>query len=307
MLDPSRRILLDASLEVAWAQWTVVGSAAASGRRATAIIDPEALVLLSLTLMDAEKRLWDLMAGWTPTASRLLSVGRTKNLLKVFPASTASRIRQFAKLAVDVGKDRRWENLAGAALDQAPRTGKVGRVVAELIEPPALTLRLRLGFGVGVKPDTLAFLLGTKGAWASVKEIAEATQYTTIGVRAGAEELAGARLVRETASRPVQYSVDVDAWARVLEIHAGAVPLWRHWSAVFALVADLSEWQTRDASTASPYVISSQARDFIERHRSAFERNRIIVPRPQDYVGEAYLTAFEETVVKLARWMRENV
>src|SRR5690242_8778015 len=102
MSDSSLRILVDASLEVAWAQWNVIGAAAASKRRATAIIDPEALVLVSLTLMDTERRLWDLMASWTTIGARLLSVRRTKNLLKVFPASTRTRIRQFARLAVEV-------------------------------------------------------------------------------------------------------------------------------------------------------------------------------------------------------------
>src|SRR5205085_9247560 len=131
-----------------------------SKRRAAAIIDPEALVLLSLTLMDTEKRLWDLIAGWIERASRLLSLQRTKNLLKTFPPSTLSRVRQLAMLAVEVGKDMRWKNLVGRGLDHAPRTGKRGRVIAELIEPPALTLRLRLGFGVGVKPDMLSFMLG---------------------------------------------------------------------------------------------------------------------------------------------------
>jgi len=86
-----------------------------------------------------------------------------------------------------------------------------------------------------VKADVLAFLLCLKGVWCSVKDIAEATGYTTIGARTSLEELAGARLIHETSSRPVEYSVESDAWARVLEIHPGSVPPWRYWFLLFLL------------------------------------------------------------------------
>lgn len=307
MLDSSIQIIRDAALEVAWAQWAVINAAAASRKRASATIDPEALVLLSLSLRGSEKRLWDLMAGWAVDCSRLLSVRRTKNLLGAFPDSSSHQIRQFARLAIDEGKDWRWQNLADIALKHAPRAGKSGRVIDELIEPPALMLRLRLGIGVGVKADVLAFLLCLKGTWSSVKDIAEATSYTTIGARTSLEELAGARLIHEKSGRPIEYSLESDAWARVLEIHPGSVPAWRHWSPLFAFVTDLLEWSTENANLASTYVTSSRARDLFEKHRLAFERNRIQLPRPQDYVGDAYLSAFEETLVRIAQWMRESV
>ena len=54
------------------------------------------------------------------------------------------------------------------------------------------------------------------------------------------------------------------------------------------------------------YVLSSHARDLVERHRNAFPQNQIKVPRPEDYPGEQYLHAFEETLRRLAGWLEES-
>jgi hypothetical protein len=88
----------------------------------------------------------------------------------------------------------------------------------------------------------------------------------------------------------------------------GSPPAWRDWQPVFAFIGHLSKWAEGDASLkASPYILSSHARDLFERHQSAFRRNRIAVPDPQDYPGEKYLGAFEETLRALGEWMQENV
>ena len=74
-------------------------------RHLRAVVDPEALVLASLVLLDQERRLGD-----------LLSVQRMKNLTADYPepvrAPLAHRVAWFATVARDVGKDLRWRSLA---------------------------------------------------------------------------------------------------------------------------------------------------------------------------------------------------
>jgi len=48
------------------------------------------------------------------------------------------------------------------------------------------------------------------------------------------------------------------------------------------------------------------ARDLVERHRIAFARNQIKVPRPEDYPDEKYLQAFEGMLRRLAGWLAES-
>jgi hypothetical protein len=176
-----------------------------------------------------------------------------------------------------------------------------------LTEPTALLLRLRAGFGVGIKADVLGFLLGMQGAWATARDITEATSYTSQAVRRALEDMAVARFLEVTRQTPAKYRVDPKGWTELLGIR-GTPPAWRDWQPVFAFVGDLSRWAEGKASLkASPYLVSSRARDLFERHQSAFRRNRIAVPHPQDYPGEKYLGAFEETLRALGGWMQENV
>jgi hypothetical protein len=44
----------------------------------------------------------------------------------------------------------------------------------------------------------------------------------------------------------------------------------------------------------------------VERHRIAFARNQVKVPHPEDYPGEEYLHAVEETLRRLAQGLEES-
>lgn len=291
----------------AWRQWRALGATASSAKPAAAIIDPEALVLLSLTLAEEERRFWDLLSWWARVGSPLLSVQRIKNLAGAYPEAVRLKLGQFAHLAHSEGGDFRWKALAQS---QHPRTIRLEKSLGKgptLTEPSALLFRLRGGLSVGIKADVLGFLLGMQGTWATARDITEATSYTSPAVRRALEDMAAARFLEVTRQTPAKYRVDPRGWMELLGIR-GAPPAWRDWQPAFAFIAHLSEWAEGDAGLkASPYIISSRARDLFERHQSAFRRNRIAVPDPQDYPGEKYLGAFEETLRALGEWMQENV
>ena len=79
--------------------------------------------------------------------------------------------------------------------EYVPRMKPLGSL--PLMEGPALTLRLRAGFGINAKADVLALLLGLAGAPADLKLIAAATAYTERAVRTAAEEMALAGFIQE--------------------------------------------------------------------------------------------------------------
>ncbi len=291
----------------AWRQWRGLGATAASAKPAAAIIDPEALVLLSLTLAEEERRFWDLLGWWARVGSPLLSVQRIKNLAGAYPEAVRLKLGQLAHLARSEGGDFRWKALARP---QPTRTIRLKKALGEqpaLTEPTTLLLRLRAGFGVGIKADVLGFLLGMQGNWASARDITEATSYTSQAVRRALEDMTVARFLEVARQIPAKYRVDPKGWMELLGIR-GAPPVWRDWQPVFAFIGDLSVWGEGDASLkASPDLISSRARDLFERHQSAFRRNRIAVPDPRDYPGEKYLGAFADTLRALGEWMQVNV
>jgi hypothetical protein len=307
LLTSALQRLKEVSKMAAWRQWRALGAGASSTKPAVALVDPEALMLLSLALTEDERRLWDLLAWWSRVGSPLLSVQRIKNLAGTYPEAVRLKLGQFAYLNLSEGGDFRWKPLARSHPVKTIRLKKSRGERPTLAEPSALLLRLRIGFGVGIKADVLGFLLGIQGAWASAREITEATSYTSQAVRRALEDMAKARLLEATREIPAKYRLDPRGWVELLGV-SGALPAWRYWHPVFALVAALLEWRaTPSFATATPYLLSSRARDLFERHQAALRRNRIGIPHPEDYPGEEYLQAFERTLRVLAQWMEENV
>lgn len=305
-LHKSLRQLRDAALGTLWRQWAALGAMTGERKTAQSLIDPEALVLASLSLGDMERRLWDLLRWWAEEGSSLLSVQRIRNLSPAYPETTSARMAEFAYLAHREGGDFRWRPLEGPLSERRGRPGKRVGKRPRLADPAALMLRLRIGLGVSVKTDLLAFLLGLGGMSAGVKTLAEALGYTPRALHRAVDDMAAAKLIDATGETPTAYRVDPRPWAELLGT-SGRPARWRDWSPVFACVAHLLGWVEReDPLKATPYLLSSKARDLMERHRAAFTRNRISIPNPDDYPGEAYLQAFEETLERLASWMEEN-
>jgi len=301
------RHLHETALGTLWRQWAALGALTAGGKHARGIVDPEGLVLLSLSLAEEEHRLWDLLNWWARVGATLISVQRIRNLAGRYPDQVRGRLGEFAHLAHHEGGDFRWRPLERPVSKRVIRLGKnLGRQ-PQLLVSPALMLRLRLGLGVGIKADLLAFLLGIGGARVSVRTIAEALAYTPRAVHRAVDDMAGARLIQAIEGTPKLYHVDPKPWIELLGTSRGAPPTWCEWPPVFAFVAALGEWaEGQNLLKASPYVLSSQARDLMERHRIAFTRNQISIPYPDDYSGEAYIQGFEKTLTTLASWMEEN-
>jgi hypothetical protein len=110
-----------ATLQVVWRQWQALGAQAASpsvqGRRPLqALIDPEALLLVSLFLMSDECGLPELLHEWGRTNSALLNVQRARKLATGYPARIRrhllNQLAGFAIVARDKGNDARWRSIA---------------------------------------------------------------------------------------------------------------------------------------------------------------------------------------------------
>ncbi len=297
--------LREAAADAAWIQWQALGGQAAVRRAPASIVDPEALVLFSLWMRDDEPRLVDFLYGFAELGSRMLSVQRLRRVMTTFPADAPARVASFAAAVRHFGKDPRWTRLAGEQRAKPGRPGKSTSPTVRLSEPPALMLRLRTAFGVDVRTDVLAYLIGRRESWASVREIAAALGYAKFSVRNACEALAAARFVTAGEERPVTYYADAGRWRPFLGL--SEAPPWQPWISVYALVLRLLAWfRTEGARPMSDSLMSSLARDVIEADAGVLKQLQLAVPVPRDHLGEAYLPAFERTVTVLADWLRRN-
>ena len=293
-----------ALLDAAWAQWRTLGMGVAGTKQCRSIIDPEALVFASLWLSDTEPRLARVLRMWAADGSRLLSVQRTRNLSPDYSASVNAKLGGFARHAVDKGKDLRWKPLAQGREPAVREAWKVEQASPVLAAPGSLLLRLRVGMGVGIKPDVLAYLLGSAGARRSISAIADATHYYTRAVRRTVEEMVAGRFIDAAATAPASYHVRLEPWAMVLHL-PDASPVWVYWHELFALGAALAD-AASNAGRESRYLQSSRARDVMERHRLAFDLNGVPLAPAVDHPGEEYLVALQSDVVELARRITNN-
>jgi hypothetical protein len=299
--------LIESAIEAAWIQWGSLGSFLESDRSAISMVDPEALLLVSLVLRQQEKRLWNVAASWARNGSRLFSVQRIKNLLEAFPEDTKSKMAEFASLAKTEGGDFRWRSLAGSEASPIPRGQLLGDSYPEIWDTSALLLRLRLAFGMGIVPDLLGFLLSLRGEWASARLIARATNFSVYSIRRTADNMAVSRLIESTEEKPVEYRIKTREWCDLLNID-GELPAWRYWYQVYSFIADvIGVAATRETSDQSPYLLATILRDIAEKHEDVFTLNRIEIPDPKRFPGEEYIDAFHKMILTLSSWIRDSV
>lgn len=355
--------LRESLLTVAWRQWRALGAGAAGGRPSVSdraggpgdqgnrrllhtLVDPEALVLVSLLLADHERRLGDLLHAWGARNSDLLSVQRMKNLKATYPEAArgplAQRLAWFATVARDEGKDLRWRSLAqgwsgmsagdpeetegpegpAGSQDEAPaEAGSLGRMYGahaprnsqtkvraarvRLVARSTLMLRLRLGFGVGVKADLVTFLLARAEEWATVRDIADATGYTVAAVRRAAEDMAEARLIESRARQPAGYRATRDAWVPLLGLRY-PTPGWGSWHERFRFAIAFLHWA--EAARERPlgaYAFGVQGRQLLEQYHVAFERDLDMVWSSHSAV-EDWGEFVGRAVRSLGSWMEET-
>ena len=261
--------LRNAAVRAAWRQWSTIFTLAVDERRASAIVDPEALLLISIGLREHEPRLWRVSRAWARVGARLLSVQRTKNLAREFTGDISSGLAEFAWIAEVEGNDMRWKVLA-ATVERSRSKRKERQATPTLASPAALMLRLRLGLGVGIKPDVLTYLVGLAGGRATIQQITAATHYYGRAVRRAVEDLVAAGFDQSWSTAPASYGVNLDVWHHLLEIDPEDPPAWRVWASSYAFVQAVSQW-IENNPPQSATVAASEAHDLATLHSGALD------------------------------------
>lgn len=262
-------------------------------------------MLVSLSLSTNERRFWDVLTEWSIVGARLLSVQRVKNLASSYPESVLELVREYALFVHSQAGDARWRSVySGHRLDRARPRRKHWHGQLSIESDPTLMLRLRLGLGVNMRADVLAFLLALRGASASVRHIAEALGYTKAATRRATEDLTGARLIHVTSEvRPDTYSVEPGAWSRVLGLE-DQPPEWNRWQSVFEFVAALDEWERSSRERKlSEYALESLGSEITKRFWPVFEDRERVAGHKRGGGRQKTDFSFEARTLALCDWM----
>ena len=147
--------LQGALLNRAWIQWAALGIDA-TVERDDAVVDPEALIVLTAELGDADARLRDLSTDWCVTYGRYVNGSRLKQVARELgtPDDIDRRVRGH-------GRGIRRSSLADG--DASPARTTSGATRPDSTRPksrPRLRIRLRAAFGVNARADILAGAVG---------------------------------------------------------------------------------------------------------------------------------------------------
>lgn len=289
ILETATGALHDAFVSCVWSQWMLLGGTADAARPGGAVppIDPEALLLASLVLLEAEPRLADVLHGWLRANSALVSVQRFRNLAPHYAGLAApegaARLAWLAQVARVDAKDARWRGFpmpAAASILRAPSARAREKAPPPVLRPSAphqLLLRVRLGFGVSIKADVITYLLEQGADWRTIREIAAALTYTVAPVRRALEDLANAAFLERRTGHPVHYRADAARWRSFLGT-SGDVPRWGEWDARFRFAAEWLTWARAPRRTPfTSYVLSVEARERFARFPEVFEASAALV------------------------------
>ncbi len=83
-LGEFKSAVLENLLELLWRQWSALGVSGSSRTQEKSVVDPEALLLLTLTVARYDVRLFDEVLEWVDVNGVFLNVHRLKNLLKQY-------------------------------------------------------------------------------------------------------------------------------------------------------------------------------------------------------------------------------
>jgi hypothetical protein len=268
--------LLEAALEVAWRQWTAIGVA---GNRASRryIVDPEALLLATLTVGRSDPRLFDESMDWVTANAPLIDMARLRRLGKSAGAGPKRLLRVVASLAVEHGKSSSLREIAWAGVvgredhpeyaseplflkesgaghwtETDPRFASEGFTRAPLVlrgmsmppdprRSPCLRFRARSLVGLGPRAEVLTYLWTHD--WAYGRLIAERAAYGQASVAEYLSGLADAGFAdRRDDGRRLLYGLSTalkDA-AKPIPEYADWVGVWETATRLLGLLGDES-------------------------------------------------------------------
>lgn len=285
--------LQGALLNRAWIQWAALG-VNATVERDEAVVDPEALIVLTAELGDADARLRDLSTDWCVMYGRYVNGSRLKQVARELGTPDEIIGEYVATVATSGGPS--WP------MGTRPRPDYVRRNKARLDSAesrPRLRIRLRAAFGVNARADILAALLAASPGGLNAADLARVTRFTKPSVASALDALLLAGLV---TARAVGNERRFTLPPRV-PILPGLRPVVAQpdWVARFAVALEVLRFSVRD--DMSTVVRGIEARRLISQLADRISTERM--PKPfLDSGGDEFSIAFDRWIVHLVDWLR---
>jgi hypothetical protein len=317
-------------LGFAWRQWAQAGVSASAAGSDRWAIDPEALILFTIPVARRDPRLFDEVLDWLAANRRLLTVQRLRNLSDRFPVDPRLLGAVIAWAGEPVpshwAKTQRSqgqapENVPVFSQDVVGFVGEPDPVFAEYgyLRPRAVrsgksrepnvkipanfAFQLRHLFGPGSRSEVMRILLTFPDGALDAARISDEAGFAKRNVSDTLAGLVASRAVKARWSgNERHYTAYRNKWAALLEVGPSAeyIPAFVSWAHLLPASLEIMAWLDNEAETEdSEYLISSRARDLMERVNHDLEMAGLDVSPTRPTHGTAYLSTFADTVQSL--------
>lgn len=314
-------------LDFAWRQWAQAGVSANITGLDRWAIDPEALILFTIAVARRDPRLFDETLDWLAANRHFLSMQRLRNLSRRFPvdAKLVGAVIAWAGDSIPSqalkGRDLPSEQVPvfsrdvlsfigepdpvfaeyGYVRPRVVRSGKSGEPDVKM--PANFAFQLRHLFGPGSRSEVVRILLTFTDGPLDAARISDEAGFAKRNVSDTLAGLVASRAVKARWSRNERHFIVYrDKWATLLEVGLSAefLPEFVSWVHLLPASLEIIDWLDRVAVTEdSEYLISSRARDLMERVAPDLEMAGLDVLPKYPSHGTAYLSVFVDTVNSL--------
>lgn len=315
-------------LEFAWRQWAQMGLSANLAGSDRWAIDPEALIAFTIEVARRDPRLFDELLDWLAFNRQLVSVTRLRNLalrLPGDPGLVAAALAWAGEQVSSVQWPRR-QLAHGRTFDgdrvfstdvlnfvpkpdhtfagygyMRPRARRSGKSSAPNIGSPVnFAFQLRGLFGSGSRSEVMRVLITYPDGPLDAARISDEAGFAKRNVSETLAGLVDSRAVTARWSGNERlYSTHRSNWARLLEVGPSGsyLPDFVSWVHLLPASLEIMFWLDAEAySTESDYLVSSRARDLVERVGTDLTMANISLPPTGLLAGAAFLPAFVNIV-----------
>jgi len=258
-----RAYILDRLLDLLWRQWSALGVPGQTTIEERRVVDPESLLLLSLTVGRYDARLFDEILGWLVVNGAFLNVQRLRNLMKRFNFQSQAQLSAVSELLMKKSNDPlKWKRLASPRFlrnpeplfflksgkpipmpdEKSPEFSPYGLLrgpikLREHAQPfptkgmPSLLLRLRALLGVNARCELFCLLAAAEEIHPA--EVARQTGYSPRTVQNTLAEMSRSGVVQmRSGNRDKWYALNSGVLDLLLKPEGSPTP-WVNWAPLF--------------------------------------------------------------------------
>lgn len=327
-----RESLVLKTIDFLWDRWSELGVSGQVKKHDDRIIDPEALILFSLTFARYDARLFDEILDWISINGTFLNMQRFQNLIKTYGYESAPVLSAVAMMQQKSGSyGLKWKKIASAykKTDQEPLfyfSSGEALPVSEFQDEnfkkcgfyrgvinlrgksqsfpkngsSSLILRLRGLFGISIRCELLALISAVEEIYAS--EAARQACFYQKSVQQALNEMANSGALKFVNTGKIKkYRLTPGVLDGLLKTE-GKNPKWVAWAPAFrALEMVIKKLHDKKLNECSALLFSSEMRQLMISIRPLLENSGLgnFVSDPDLYLGEKYTEVFFSDISKI--------